>query len=209
VIQDEFCITLYRVTSNKETSFWLSIQTVATRRTAIALAAIAACLAFLHFVEPPTDTHFLRELLSTGHILVFGLIALLALVSQQSRDVKAYLGAFVFTLALGAASELLQGFSPDRDASLGDLARDASGAAVFLCLAAFWRRETRGSISSVALAVVAVLSLSAGVAPLVLVARDYAGRNAFFPKLCCFTGTWEQRCSNLPRGIGWLVLPQP
>ena len=77
-------------------------------------------------MEPPTDTHFLRELLNTGHILVFGFIALLALVSQQSRDAKAYVGAFVFTLALGAASKFLQSFSPDRHPSLGDLARDAS-----------------------------------------------------------------------------------
>ena len=193
MIRNGLYITLCRVTSNKETSCSLSIQTTTTRRTAIALAAIGACLAFLHFVKPPTDTHLLRELLSTGHILVFGLIALLALVSQQSRDAKAYLRAFAVTLALGAASEFLQSFSPDREASLGDFARDVSGAAVFLCLAALWGRESRRSISSVALAIVAVLSLSAGVAPLVLLSRDYAGRNAAFPKLCCFTGTWEQR----------------
>ncbi len=193
MIQNRFYITLCRVTSNKETSCSLSIQTTTTRRTAIALVAMGACLAFLHFVDPPADTHFLRELLSTGHILVFGLIALLTLELQQSRDAKAYLRAFAVTLALGAASEFLQSFSPDRHSSLGDLARDASGAAVFLCLAALWGRESLGSISSVALAVVAVLSLSAGVAPLVLLSRDYAGRNAAFPKLCCFTGTWEQR----------------
>jgi VanZ family protein len=190
-IRNEFYNGRHSVTSKKEPSCWLSTGTIAIRHKTLALAAIAACLALLHFLELPADTRFLRELVSTGHTLVFGLIALLVLALHQSRDSKAYLGAFIFTLTLGVISEFLQIFSL-RDASLGDLVRDAIGAALFLSLAALWHRKNRRARSFVALGAVAVLSLSAGIAPLVLLARDYAGRDAAFPELCCFTGEWEQ-----------------
>lgn len=162
----------------------------------IAVALIVACLAFVHVADPDGDTRLLRALQNAAHVPAFGVIAVLALFALRVAGVRrtqAYLGALLLTLALGGASEWVQIHSPNRNASVGDWLRDAAGAVAFLCLAAIWRRDVARPPAVFALLLVAVLCLSVVATPIALLWRDYLGRDAAFPVICCNSGEWEDR----------------
>ena len=178
-------------------------------RTAALLACAGALLLFLLLYRLP-DSAWGGALQDWGHVPLFGLVAalLLALLRSASfssvlRGGGAHLAAFAASVALGALTELVQRFQPERMASFADLARDALGAGCMLGVAAsferglregrFWRSSARRwAVRAAALA--ALLAVSA---PLVTLAWAYVERDRAFPQLLSFESGWEERFLEL------------
>ena len=167
----------------------------------LAMAALGL-LIFLTFVELP-GTLLWRAISNFGHLPLFGLLALLLFglsVSLLGGRVQKrwwhYLIALVTTVTVGAASEYTQIAGP-RDADLWDLMRDFGGALSFLCL--YLLRDDRLALQTgertgkmrVMASLVALVIISAGIAPPVLWAAAYWHRNSAFPMICEFESQWE------------------
>lgn len=164
----------------------------------LAALAVLAVLALIEVFYVPGHTRWLEALNNAGHIPVFGLlaIALLHLVKRsgatlRSRPVLAYSVTLILAAILGAASELVQYFTP-RDADLGDLVRDMVGAASFLALYAAWRdhdlkplHSRMPRLRSMLLGTTAVLWLAGG-ASLLVWSAAYVQRWWHSPVICQF-----------------------
>jgi len=191
------------------------------RRSASAVFLVAALLLFLFFYHLP-DTAWGAALQDWGHVPLFGAISVVLLgllraacFPSTRRRGRAHLAAFAATVALGALTELVQRYHPERTASFGDLARDALGASSVLALAASFDRGLRGegwwrsgarrwAVRAVVLAALAAVS-----APLVGLARAYAERDRAFPQLLSFESEWEQRFLTLQTAELVSVAPPP
>ena len=142
-----------------------------------------------------------RSVFDAGHVLLFGLVALLALWVLQTSiraeglaRLRAYGLAFLLVVLLGLGTEFLQIFAA-RDAGLGDFGRDLiGGAAALLAALAFDRRTwSAPAVGRGLLVVVAALLAVSGMAESVMVYRDYGRRDAAFPSICGFDSAWEMR----------------
>lgn len=165
---------------------------------------LVAPLLILAFGAAPRRSMFLDALFDAGHTPLFGGIALAVLGLLRARAPGAPDGAtrwraFLLAVAVGAATEVLQVFQASREPSLGDLARDAAGAAAFLLLLP-WRRPTPHADSRWAvrrrrwMAVSAgVLLIAASVARLGLTTAAYIARDRAMPVLAAFDGAWWER----------------
>jgi hypothetical protein len=159
--------------------------------------ALSALLLFLFFGDAPEHTRFWSACFDAGHTALFGVIALLvdgwlAATGGWRARARRPLVAFGLTVALGAATELLQTLQARGDPSLVDLLRDTAGAASFLLLA--WTARTRSETGHRRLRVAAVtaalaLLLAAGWTLLVTSAR-YVARDRAVPTLFALDGSW-------------------
>jgi VanZ family protein len=167
----------------------------------LAWAALAvALLVFLFIGEPPNQNRFWDAFFNAGHLPLFGLfsVAVLALLSSRRPRwpaVRAAWLAFGITLAVGAGTELLQFFQPDRDPSVVDFSRDFAGASAFLLAAACplgkvvgagWMSGRRRWLALATALVLVVL----GGADLGLTAAAYVERDRAFPTLFALDGSW-------------------
>jgi VanZ family protein len=155
-----------------------------------ALAAIVLLAAVVVFAALPNSTRFMHVLHKTGHPVVFGLIALLALSlltkigSMNARPLWVrYFVAFIVAVLLGAATEIAQLFT-HRGAALADVMRDAVGA--IACLAAHaaivnWQIAAKQRGARFLLIVLALASALGALAPLIWCLAAYAERDAKFP----------------------------
>jgi VanZ family protein len=169
-------------------------------------AAIAAALTFLMSVQMPNHTQLWRELTNSGHAVLFGgmAVAILMLSWQLLRKrfphvSHHYLIAFVATIGLGAATEIIQLYTA-RDADIYDFLMDTLGAASFLCLVAAFDRRLRRSAPSgsesrrkigltlAGLCFIALAFLSPGIWATAMIART-----ADFPVICGFDSYWETK----------------
>jgi hypothetical protein len=151
----------------------------------------AGLLALVLTTAIPPRTIFLGLLNNAGHAPIFGFFALIVLYLAGSRHdtlvpgTSRYAFAFAVTIMAGAGVEIVQFFT-GRDASWGDLAMDASGAAVALGLAGALEagRRRRGRFAA------GILVASAGaalvLAPLVDAGLSYARRKDVFPAIATF-----------------------
>jgi hypothetical protein len=169
------------------------------------LALLALLMGVLAFVDEPDRTVFWGALFDAGHVLLFGLAALLVRgvlapdpVGTGKRWTSAW--ALLITLAVGAASEVLQLLQPGRDASVGDLLRDAAGAAAFLLLRAAVVAPGAGVSGQTAVrrrgaaGLLAVSLLVAAAVPFVRVVDAYVERDRAFPTLFGLDGSrWERQ----------------
>ena len=171
----------------------------------VAALVVLAVLALIELFYIPGRNPWLMALNNAGHLAVFGLLAIailhlvkLARPALRSRPIQAYGIALLISIALGAASELVQYFSP-RDASLADLLRDVLGAASFLALYAAVRdrdlreaRKTQPSLKPALLAITGLLWLAGGWTLLMWTAA-YAKRQLQLPVLCDFDSRLSTR----------------
>jgi hypothetical protein len=161
----------------------------------LGLLCLALLFAAVFVVALPGQTVWQRAVMDAGHGPVFGAIAVVLLLLQEPAVAEAngrrhawrqYGVAFVLAIALGALSEWLQRYLPNRNVSLDDLLHDALGAACGLgVLALLERRRTGASGRPITAALGAlVLATLLGLvwAPLQC-AWAYAGRYAAFPTL--------------------------
>jgi hypothetical protein len=164
----------------------------------------AALLLFLFFGEASERTLFWNAFFDAGHVPLFGLLSLAALRLMRARfptlaPSRAWWTSFGLMLVTGVATELLQVFQSNRDASVGDLARDAAGAGAFLLGAAVFPRVAGGSSWAVtprarriAVAVSALLLLVSGF-ELAHAVAILAARRASLPTLYALDGSWWER----------------
>lgn len=189
------------------------------------LLALLGLLLFLILFDAPQRSRFWDALFDAGHTPLFGLVALSLLGFLRTRTrpdqgSRMWWTAFAVTLLLGAATECLQVFQANRDASIEDFLRDLAGAGAFLLLAAAmawgaWApgpiRSRRGRLSA---AGVALLLLAAAGGHLAMTAALYAARDRAFPTLFALDGSWWERrlieangssltpAAVVPRGVG-------
>lgn len=119
-------------------------------QTVIYLAIVAGLGVITVAAERPWTGRCLDVVWNTGHVLVFGLVAVVAvrLIRVWLPRVRGWVGhlaALLASLMLGAAVELLQQFDPQRSATWGDLVRDFQGAGAFLLFHAAWCSASRSA----------------------------------------------------------------
>jgi VanZ family protein len=79
-----------------------------------------------------------------GHMLVFGVLSVLLWRALVSAGVgRAIVSSWVLTVAYAASDEFHQSFTQGRHPSPLDVAIDATGALVALCLLVIWIRGSR------------------------------------------------------------------
>ncbi len=176
------------------------------------LALILALLLFLFFGDAPEVSRFWSAFFDAGHTALFGVIALAVhgwLAGTAGTPVPAgsavrgasvpprvsrFLAAFVITVILGAATEVLQMLQARGDPSIADLLRDTAGASAFLLMA--WAAPRRVGQSSrparwrVMAAVAGLVLLLAAGWTLLLTSARYVARNRTYPTLFALDGSW-------------------
>lgn len=98
-------------------------------------AAITSFLLFNNFGD--SDSRIIDAILSFGHLLLFGMIALVTFWALnngkwQIRQKNLYIRVWAITTFIGALTECIQAFIPYRHFRVGDILTDSLGAAVFL-----------------------------------------------------------------------------
>ena len=163
------------------------------------IAVILGLLLILAFGDVPERTRFWRALVNLGHVPLFGFLALSLLsVVRRSRpqwsSASHSLGAFIGAVGIGLAAEALQALTPNREASLQDIARNVAGALAFLVAGAVrdnrheWARGRLGLAIGAAALLVAVAAGEFARA----VAVDVALARAM-PTLARLDGSWWER----------------
>lgn len=160
--------------------------------TAYYVAASLALAAMVVFVELPDSTRLLHVLHKTGHPLVFGAIALMALAVIRARPAALatrwwmpYLGALAIAVLVGGMTEMAQQFT-HRGSSYVDVISDTVGAIACLAIhAAFaggsaprWPAWQKPGLLLIGLAAAIV-----AMAPLTTCLAAYAWRDALFPDI--------------------------
>jgi len=149
------------------------------------LAACAALLLLVVFVNPPTHTTLGYVLHKSAHPAVFALIALiyLNLAAEAAQWWKPYLGALSVVLVCGVGTEIAQSLL-NRDPSIVDVVRDATGAVASLATALLVQRWVLISRTlRVCLVLVATAATLSAAMPLVWCLSAYATRDSLFPTI--------------------------
>jgi hypothetical protein len=157
------------------------------------LLVLAALLAALLALVPPTATLWQRTLGDAGHGPIFAGIAVVFLAMQAATGGRhsraAYMRAFAFAVALGIATEIAQIWMPNRSVSAMDVLHDAAGAMLGLVIVALVQSRLRKSRVEKSAGSVALLITLGVVAIAVLAwepfntARAYSQRSRAFPTL--------------------------
>lgn len=181
-------------------------------RASLVVVAGTAVLVALAAYPGRHGTILVDAILDTGHVPAYASFAVLvwwaARSTGRARERTAYALAFLATLAVGAATELLQYFGP-RNADVGDLMRDLAGAVAGLLVVAARRGASLGSRRARAAALVLALGIVvAALTPTGLVLRDLAARNRSFPVILAFESGHELRFVDL-RDAWLLRTPLP
>jgi hypothetical protein len=175
----------------------------------ILLFATVITVSFLLFIDfGKSDSRIIDESLSFGHLLLFGVVALVALKilnqgNRLCRENNLYVRAWVITSSLGALTEFIQAFIPYRHFRVGDILTDALGAAIFLTLDySFLKEVSQKSIVLMRTGAVVLIILRAY--PIIAATIDSweMGRN--FPLLSSFESLsemsrWSSKDSVLKR----------
>jgi hypothetical protein len=171
----------------------------------LTLPAIAAILLAVTFWTLPGQTLLWREVQNTGHTLLFGVLAVLALCSYRAvypaythSPLRSYLVAGSACLLAGCAVELVQ-LLAGGDADPGDVLRDLAGILIALCIcAAFgpWPVRTgqavrHGTPRTLLLALAAGLTVASSW-PLASLVRAYHQRAQAFPVIVDLAANWSR-----------------
>jgi len=105
----------------------------------IVLTTVAVVSFLLFFDFGRSDSRIIDTILSFGHLLLFGGVALVTLYILSKgiwpcREKNRYIWSWVIISSLGALTECIQAFIPYRHFRLGDILTDSLGAAVFLTI---------------------------------------------------------------------------
>jgi hypothetical protein len=189
------------------------------RRLVISLLIVTAIVLAVLFGQLPGDSLLWRELQNSGHIPLFGVLALATLcvlreVSTAARDrpLVEYLAAGFISLVAGIAIEFGQ-LLTHRDPASADVMRDLAGIVVALGIyAAFdprmepvWGKQHGGlRTASVALA---CLLLLGSLLPLAQLAIACMQREQAFPVIIDFTARWSKPFIQLNHAVLTQVTP--
>jgi len=164
-------------------------------RTRPAAAVVVIVVLLVGIIAPPkgASSRMLSLLFNSGHAVVFAAVALALLVIlrrlwPERSPVFHFVAAGLGACALGAGVEVVQYFGP-RDADLGDVGRDALGAAAAMVAAAGWERRARWGWS---LGLLGVVLFGAAFTPVFALAAARLHRAAEFPRLAEFDSWREQ-----------------
>jgi VanZ family protein len=103
------------------------------KKTILAVAAFSL-IAFVLLFNPETNSWTVKELFNYGHVLIFGLVALLIywFIRSYKISLNKQLAAWLITIALGFMVEVIQLGMKGRYFEFGDLLNDGIGALAFL-----------------------------------------------------------------------------
>ncbi|MDH3914561.1 MAG: hypothetical protein OEU49_01915 [Chromatiales bacterium] len=183
-----------------------------------ALAGIAALLWVLVAGRPPQPTLLWKEIFNLGHIPLFGMVALLALVAARAflpagpgRPLRHYLLAFVVVALISLVSEIAQINMASRQVEVQDAVHNLLGAICFLVIrSAFdpllWDSDSRAPRGL--LLVAASLALFVASWTLIELAWHYGMRSAAFPRIVDLDSGWQQPFISAQRAdIGLVPAP--
>jgi hypothetical protein len=172
--------------------------------TVLLVLALVAIIGFLHLFRLPENSRFWKAIGDTGHVPIFGLMAIILLVLSYKligyridRPVLHYLLAFLISILVGTVSEIIQIFGP-READIGDLGRDIAGAAAFLGIYYLIdsrvekQRSRLGNRGRRLIWVGSVVVLIGALYQLGFVTTAYLKRDEAFPLICSFDAAWEK-----------------
>jgi len=174
---------------------------------------IILCVSFLFLCNFDTSTsRTLDEVFEYGHLPLFGLIALgFALIfnrNQTQAQLKPYVYAWIVTVALGIATEVVQIIMPGRYFEIHDILFDAIGAGCFLILAYPFPDngiQTKRIFRAAALAVILACT-----APIFPAAIDEITMHKNFPLISSFESSlemdrWSGKDSEITRSASHAV----
>lgn len=184
----------------------ISTTTEATRRQHCRLRWSAplfgAALLAVTGLQLPDQTLLWRELQNTGHILVFGALALLTLCSLRStasagrqHPLRIYLVAGSITLLSGIAVEAVQAVTGG-DADVYDIVRDAIGILIVLLASAGFDAAIVRPPRFVLLGIATALAI-AGSWPITSLAMAYYQRAQAFPVIFAPAADWQSHFIHL------------
>jgi len=167
------------------------------------LLAAGALFTILFRLKLPSNSLMWREIHNTGHVPLFGGLALCilglnTLLSSKgpSDQRRRYFAAFAGAISLGALFELSQYFTPG-DPSISDLLRDVVGAGLFLGTYMIFDLRMKPAydrnrgLKALVIFTTALFSIIAFL-PLALWAGAYAYRDRAFPRMLDFESRWEE-----------------
>lgn len=160
---------------------------------------VAVLLALIRFFPVPEHTNFWDSVFDTGHILIFGSLAVLLLVGATITAgrrglVGQYLVCGSVALAIGIGVEYWQQFN-NRSSELIDVVNDLIGIVSFsMVFAIFDQRISeprKGWLRRGVLFFVSVALVLVGCIPLFRMSGLYRERRAAMPQLVRFQESWE------------------
>lgn len=180
------------------------------RFTASVVAILAGALGVwlvLEYLPKPGNSAFWLAVYDSGHGLlfavfsVFSMLLIRPLVRPERIWPLAYMISLGLALVFGTAMEVAQFFG-DRDAQIGDVARNFFGAAAALAavatldrraLAKPGRSRRRRFRHNAAAAVTVLITVLFCVQPVLSAMRSYEKRDTYFPLLMPSNETWSYR----------------
>lgn len=195
----------------------------------LGLLCLTLLFAAVFVVALPGQTVWQRVVMDAGHGPVFAAMAVVLLllqapapapapastaVARRRRTLRQYGVAFALAVAIGAVTEWLQRFMPNRNVSLDDLLHDALGAAFGLGVLALVERRrmaATGAGSAAGLWVLVLATLLGLVWSPLQCARAYVTRFEAFPTLAplgpfadgYFTAAHGAALSHAPLPARW------
>ena len=164
------------------------------------VAGTVGLLAMVRYFPVPERTNFWDSVFDTGHIFLFGLMAVmfltgLAVTLERRWLAGQYLIAGVTSLMIGIAVEYWQQFN-NRSAELIDVVNDLIGicAASMIFAMADWRlsEPRRGLLRRRWLFAMAVLLVGLGLLPFIRMSSLYRERRLAMPTLVKFQHSWDE-----------------
>lgn len=181
--------------------------TRALGRIYLSIFTIMSCIVFLFICNLDISTsRIIDKIFDFGHLPLFGIISLGFVIIfkhyQKHANLRSYLYAWIITVILGIATELVQIITPERFFELGDILFDAIGAGCFLTLAYPFQDveiRVRKIFRTVAIAAVFACTI-----PLLLAALDEISMHNSFPLIGSFEsrlemGRWIEQNSEITR----------
>jgi glycopeptide antibiotics resistance protein len=164
--------------------------------------ALTIAILWLLFGPLHIETLWWRELLNSGHTILFFVLSLLfywnssALKAGEKTGVRwisnRYVKVFIICLLLNVAIELLQ-LLVNREVSIDDIYRGMMGTMAGLSLSVLIDMRNAGQAKIVpVLSLSCVFFLLAGMSPLVKLSVHYAERSRAFPVVMDFNSDWSE-----------------
>jgi hypothetical protein len=170
----------------------------------VAVFVIALIIGVALFVQLPGDTRLWIEIQNTGHVPLFGVLALAVLMVirgmsfiERARPVVGYLLSAVISLAAGIGIEFGQQLTRNRPPEITDVGLNLAGILVALSIYAVfdprmqsvWRTHHPGLRAATLL--FSVCLLLAALAPLASLVVAYQQRAAALPVIMDFSARWS------------------
>ena len=181
------------------------------------LAFLAATVSLL--VPLPAGSILFDEVQNSGHSILFGILALVALYrlgavggATRVRGFKHYLLAFGLTLCFGILTEVAQNFT-GRDGNPYDVLMDTVGILAFLAF--YWTIDSSqieystrvGKSGRMAIRLISVLLVATAFVPLTTWSLAYLTRNHQFPLICDFSSRLSSKFAIPQESVMEIVTP--